>query len=104
MRLPRFRLRTMIIVVAIVGAPMGVLIERHRRFHRLASFHAARGGEGVWAPTRIRANGSDLVKWRIAREVWHYDLADKYREASLKPWLPVAPDPPEPPRPTAPRP
>jgi hypothetical protein len=32
-----------------------------------------------------------------ARERWAVRMADKYREAAERPWLPVEPDPPEPP-------
>src|SRR5262249_17034295 len=38
MRMPRFRLRTLMVVVAVAGLALG-LADRHRRFRRLAAYH-----------------------------------------------------------------
>jgi hypothetical protein len=82
----------MTIAVAIVGTVMGVLVDRHNRFRRLASYHAARGSHGPW----YTSLSSDTLLWRIDMEEWHASLADKYDRAAWHPWEPIAADPDQP--------
>lgn len=84
MHLPRFRVRTMMVVVATVAIVLGAkvgLMRRADHFHQLAEYH----------------------KYQAMRYVlndphgnWHWDMARKYRSAKKRPYLPVAPDQPKP--------
>ena len=97
MRPPRFRLRTLLVAVAVVAVVLGFVCwkrEMERRayvYQRRAFYHLVRGFDGVrdW----IRARRSPEVHRRV---VYHDALAKKWHRAWRYPWLPVEPDPPEP--------
>lgn len=110
MRPPRFRLRTLLIAVAVVSAAAGMMALR-RRSGRLAevaaTYRAAwqqhrdardRGipifvmdDAGVPAPTR-RLTDREADRW-----IEYYDArASRYERAARYPWLPVEPGPPPP--------
>ena len=91
MPFPRVRLtvRRMMVAVAIVGVGLGLLLQRRAVNLRLeAARHAGDGSlvslEEVYNPTTDA--GMDH----------HQAMAEKYRQAALHPWLPVASDPPDP--------
>jgi hypothetical protein len=99
-RLPRFRVRTLLIAVGVVallfwGAMMGTRSYVH---YRLASLYGAQGRR--WREIAVR----DLRNPASARSVaavWGLQIADdqaqlarKHRKAMWRPWTPVAPDPP----------
>ncbi|MDB5352076.1 MAG: hypothetical protein JWN86_3323 [Planctomycetota bacterium] len=92
--MPRFRftVRRMMVVVAIVAACLGWIVERHARFRRLSASHMSQA---------IEASGPDdpfhiALKIPSPEEEWRIGLAAKYARAARYPWLPVEPDPPEP--------
>ena len=101
MRLPRFRVRTLMVAVGVValliwGAMMG-----------LQSYHYAQRAEiyGRWEwqwrqlAQRDRARGttrSIAARWGFQLADYDAPLARKYRRAMWRPWIPVAPDPPPP--------
>ena len=113
MRFPRFRLRTLMTLVAIVA----MLLGRSVHFSNLARHHARER-------TRLISGDLDLYLVMapdprggpmhpdsglpIARVVvpirafvsYHLELEKKYDSASRYPWLPVAADPPSPPKPS----
>ena len=108
MRLPpaRFTIR-LLIALAILGTVLYPIIaeERQRRAEKellsLADYHASR----VWSAvacsrtsrcTFIDRNGRVMTSAEVRASAWHQKLAAKYREAALRPWLPVEPDPPMP--------
>ena len=103
MRLPRFRVRTLMIAIAVVtllvwGATMGI---RSYVYYRLARDYgtyerqwremALRDGEDP-----VRRTRSLAVKWGPQIADFYAPLSRKYRQAMWHPWIPVAPDPPAP--------
>ena len=101
---PRFRLRTLMIAVAVVALIMGVATKRERslRFKLLAASHAAK-----------EANFESLLRAMVTRnpleerfhatadylpQVIEYEriLKKKYEHAATHPWVTVQPDPPRP--------
>ena len=90
--LPRFRLRTLMVAVAIMGLACGGEAMRRRRaaFLARAEWHEGRSLD----PGLIFTKEGDL----LAAKPWayHRDMAAKYEQAASRPWLPVPPDPPEP--------
>jgi hypothetical protein len=91
MRLSHFRLRTLMIGVAIVGAILGLGVRLHARaeqYRRVAYEHERQVGL-MW--------GCLNDGHPSERESWHESLATKYRYHASHPWLPVQPDPPPPP-------
>jgi hypothetical protein len=90
MRVPRIRftVRRMMVAVAIMAVLLGLfgwmdrragLFRERRDFHRV-HWSAIDEGFEVEAPPAA----------------YHRAMAEKYRIAAERPWLPVAPDPPEP--------
>ena len=122
MQLPRIRLslRGMMLVIAVIGATLGLIEERRARFARIANAHAMERVNlqlselDVYIITKAKQIGEDRSpsvlaayerSWRealpLARFVEHHaQMSEKYERASSRPWLPVATDPPAPPRPT----
>ncbi len=105
MRPPRFRLRTMMILVAVLALSLSaaVLWLRREQYRRLAEVysltekvlrvdsHMARGTAAF--PLLDLSDSMD----RNARQADYYArLRRKYERAATRPWLPVAPDPPPP--------
>ena len=99
MRLPhmRFTIRRSMVAVAIAALILvtALWVVEMRRLS--SSFHQRYVSYSL-SGTRIE--GGPKKGWvrppPSAREVWLARMAEKYRVASLYPWLPVAPDPPEP--------
>ena len=92
MRRPRFRLRTLLILVAVVAVGLGGVLWMDRRAHhfrRIATEYRdmAKLLE-ISAATGSRQFGPDAVYCRA--------LQRKYEYAASHPWLPVAPDQTEP--------
>ncbi len=115
MRRLRWRVRTLMAGVALTAAALGLAAEIHRRgeaLRRLAAYHfqASRvlideAGEPLLCGTGLTAADFERIfcdrgekecrAYRAA--MYHYDLFEKYRLASERPWLSVASDPPAPP-------
>jgi hypothetical protein len=99
MRLPRFRVRTLMLAVGVVallvwGAMMGT---RSYDYYRLARFYSSQ--ERGWREGAARARGNPSEA-RTVEAVYgkqnadyYAPLAEKYRRAMWRPWMPVAPDP-----------
>jgi hypothetical protein len=126
MRLPHFRLRALMIAVAVLGLTLGGAIEAvrlarlSRSYRDRAAFHAAieesyrgtaaRYGDGHkvkgFRASADRHGDGDDVMYSMsadARMVPVRDIIDsqvkmrlKYEHAARYPWLPVGPDPPGP--------
>ena len=103
MRLPRFRVRTLMFAVGVVtlltwGAMMGT---RSYVYYRLARTYGTY--ERQWRELALR-HGEDpvgrtrsiAVKWGPQIADFHASMARKYRQAMWHPWIAVAPDPPAP--------
>lgn len=88
----RFRLRTLMIAVAVVALlAFGVtLIRNARRYRRTAVHHAI-----VSRIIEIEAGRAPTQSDR-ERAAYHSKLNDKYEHAASRPWLPLPPDPPPP--------
>jgi hypothetical protein len=102
MRLPRFRVRTLMLAVGVValliwGAMLGT---RSYVYYRLAMTYGTY--ERQWREMAVRDRGiptrkrSIAVKWGPQIAEFYAPLAQKYRRAMWRPWMPVAPDPPVP--------
>jgi hypothetical protein len=110
MRLPRFRLRTLMVAVAVLALLLmgGIMVWRSANYRRLAAFHeemerrqerAVRGIESLAQaatdPKDAAAARRDAAhEARIGR--YHAGLKAKYLRAAARPWESVAPDPPRP--------
>jgi hypothetical protein len=91
MRLPRFRVRTLLVLVAAVavliwGSLTGL---RSYGYYRRASFFASQ--EYGWR--QIAARGRSDVNFASECAEYFARLTRKYRRATWRPWMPVAPDP-----------
>ena len=91
MRLPRFRVRTLMVAVAVValliwGAMMGSLSYDYYRRARVYSIQE-RGWRASAARGRLPAEFTSECAEYFAQ------LTRKYRRAMWRPWLPVPPDP-----------
>ena len=93
MRLPRFRLRTLIAGVAVAALGLGVLAEllnRRARYLALAAPHAS-------FSVAFHPETKPEEKARLSRLMnWHAGFYEKYRRAADCPWLAVMPEPPMP--------
>jgi hypothetical protein len=98
MRPPRFRLRSLLIAVAILATLLGVGVKLRRdaaQYDRLSRRHS--GEAGAWELRLAgRVVGPSQARAILGRAHWHDAMAEKYRRAAARPWLPVAPDPPPP--------
>jgi hypothetical protein len=108
MHLPgvRFTIRQQMITIAIVGLPLGLFIveERQRRTSEflmsLATYHKSKTVAAIGC-SRTRCTFTDqsgkvLTSAEVNASGWHEQLAQKYRYAAVRPWMPVEPDPPRP--------
>src|SRR5689334_4499202 len=102
MRLPRMRVRSLMVFVAAVGTWAGVGLAGLRRFDRycrLAHLHevqfASLASRAAACATRYGHTEPPCEEY-FKRAAWHYELYIKYSNAAPQPWLPVPPDPPEP--------
>ena len=113
MRLPRFRLRTLLVAVAVAAAAMEavLMLQRAAAYRRLAERYAERERMHRDSAALATAEAEDLAErgsadgaslWRdraddnAAKAARSAELSRKYRRAAARPWLPVAPDPPPP--------
>jgi len=95
MRLPRFRLRTLMVAVAAAGLALAWVSVRARQLAALATYHAAEaraldrladhGSMSMGRPERRRVEIAG--EWRR-----HLDRAERCRRAASRPWLPVPAD------------
>jgi hypothetical protein len=99
MRLPRFRVRTLMLAVGVValllwGAMMGT---RSYVYYRRARFYSFE--ERGWRESAARARGNPSRARTVGAVYgpqiaeYYAPLAEKYRRATWRPWMPVAPDP-----------
>jgi hypothetical protein len=99
-RFPKFRIRTLMIAVAVLGIAFGGLAglqrmdQRRQRLRALARNHLVNrlAMEGLVAQKTAKA---DTERYRMRAE-YHHALNLKYQYAARHPWLPVSTDPPEP--------
>src|SRR5436309_1037307 len=110
MRLARFRLRTMMVAVAVVsiawvGAIRVLDLLELRDMYRRFEHEFGREGMLETAIASVRRLVSDsrrphmlraYVPLRSGRAAYYAALRRKYERAARYPWLPVAPDPPPP--------
>jgi hypothetical protein len=91
MRLPRFRVRTLMIAVAAAGLLIcGVtMVSRSLDYYRRARDF----GRQEWGWRRIASQGDRDAKFVSECVNYFARLTAKYRRAIWRPWLPVAPDP-----------
>jgi hypothetical protein len=89
MRPPRFRLRTLMIVVAIVGIVFG-LARRSAVYHQQAERQLQ-----ILEMEDFPSGPNDPLHFNLFIE-YHVRLMDKYNRAARYPWFPVPPDPPPP--------
>lgn len=93
MKLPWFRVRTMMIVAIAALAPLAVcayvmIYSRRSYFYERSAFHGSKA-KSIILETSLRGHDRAMARW-------HLDLAIKYQHAAENPWLPVEPDPPKP--------
>jgi hypothetical protein len=91
MRMPRFRVRTLMLAVGVVallvwGAMMGT---RSYDYYRRARIF----GEYERGWREIAARDRGWAKFGSQCAEYYAPLARKYRRAMWRPWMPVAPDP-----------
>jgi len=97
MPIPRFRIRTLMIAVAVVAGSLVSIpraYEHNRQCMQKAAFYGMRHGQGVAA--RQAAGGRLLDKADDAGVEWFEFMERKYRRAAWMPWLLLWPDPPDP--------
>jgi hypothetical protein len=83
----RFRVRSLLVAVAIAGVILGGLAElqrRRERFREIADHHAFNG-------YYCSLYGNPEL------DQWHAKMHEKYERAAARPWLLVEADPPAPP-------
>ena len=104
MRVPKFRIRTLMIAVAALGIAFGGLAglqrmdQRRQRLLVLARHHLQQAVVNrltLQGSVAHRAAKADTERYRMRAE-YHHGLNLKYKYAALHPWLPVSSDPPEP--------
>ena len=108
---PRFRLRTLMVAVAVAAVPLALLAvsgSRRQRFRRLAAEYDSRvvGIHAVWAEGKkyryFHINPSSAASTPATRilqerrDLWNINLCINYRAAAEHPLWPVPPDPPRP--------
>jgi hypothetical protein len=104
MQLPRIRIsvRASVVAIALVAVLFGLLARRAMAL-ALADFHESRTVVTGWACSKTSCQricetreGKPATAKDIRNSNWHSKLADKYRLAAGRPWLPIEADPPEP--------
>lgn len=85
------RVRTLMIIVAIIGILLGMPIELARRYLRYSGIAAA---HATIAGSLLRGGPRSELDARRAR--WHFTLFAKYSELAKTPWRIADPDSPEP--------
>ena len=102
MRLPHFRVRTLMLAVGIVALLVWCAMSGTRSYvyYRLAREYGIQ--ERFWREHAIRDRGnparvrSVAAVWRLEIAKYYAPLARKHRRAMWRPWAPVEPDPPVP--------
>jgi hypothetical protein len=102
MRLPRFSVRTLMLAVVVVALLVwgGMVGMRWYVYYTLATTYGTY--EREWREMAVRDRGipassrSVAAKWGPQIAEYYAPLAQKYRRAMWRPWIPVAPDPPAP--------
>jgi hypothetical protein len=91
MRLPHFRVRTLMLAVGVVALLIwgGMTGTRSYVYYTLAREYGA--NERGWRKTAARDRG--WAKFGSECAEYYAQLARKYRRAMWRPWMPVAPDP-----------
>lgn len=98
MPVPRCRIRTLMMAVAVVAMPLSavsICMTRAARFRQLSAEHESKTRIGA-TPIVFWNGGTPVCDQLTLLGAWHAEMAEKYLEASLRPWLPVPPDPPPP--------
>ena len=93
MRLPSYRVRTLMIAVGVVALLIWSAI---MAFHSYDYYRRAReygANESGWRAIADRPDQPGGPKFHLQCVEYYSQLAGKYRRAMLCPWLPVAPDP-----------
>jgi hypothetical protein len=100
MHLPRMTTRRLMIAVAAIGLTLGGAVEVYRLAYRLRLRYDDFLDRAQWHSGIVftwnagwRNTPSGATSRRIA---YHAAMAEKYRQAARRPWLPVEPDPPPP--------
>jgi hypothetical protein len=93
--IPQFTVRQLMVAVAIAGIVLGVTIERHNRFRKIAAHHQAEFKK-ILSGLPFHFSGDSSLDPKMRRLEWHEPMRLKYERAARYPWLPVGPDPPEP--------
>jgi hypothetical protein len=108
MRLPRYRLRTLLIAVAVAALGIGTIVGLARRrdsYLRQAAHHRELGSDAWMHASSIERRylhwgPSEPERAEMAayerRGDYHAALQAKYERAARYPWLPVEQDRPEP--------
>lgn len=106
---PRWRLRTLIVCVALIGAVLGGVVSLYRRsqsFERLAAYHGQTCHQLYESLQPLPETSTTVELIRIMKSqrpkdvetleaAFYHDLMEhKYAAAARQPWLPVPPDPP----------
>jgi hypothetical protein len=94
--MPRMRLRTAMLVVAVLAVILGVgvgLWRRARRFQTLALQYGREANrlENTWANSGSMSPGDAAVL--MERVHWNDAVAAGYRFAAARPWVPFNPEP-----------
>lgn len=94
MRLPRFRLATLMMAVAVVAIAVGIPMERYHRFGKTADHFRAEVERFLSVtPYQHLMSYSERDDRRLD---WLCAMRLKYERAARYRWIPVPPDPPEP--------
>lgn len=104
MRLARFRLRTVMMLVVAIAVVLGLRVgikRRRERFDRLTLHHSDETSR-----LYLRSMGRSMDKMEddsvldldrrnelCCQAHWHDKVAELYRQAALRPWIPFEPDP-----------
>jgi hypothetical protein len=103
MRVPRFKIRFLLVLTAVIALSLGLAIDRWRQnssYHRLAVRHRA-----MAASLKEQVDQAVARSYRTplrtaakleADRAYHAALASKYMQAKWTPWVGVPPDPPPP--------
>jgi hypothetical protein len=92
--IPRFTVRRLMGSVAMVGVVLGISIERHQRFGKIAAHYRSEFEElPSITPYEHFMSFTERDNRRLE---WLFAMSAKYERAARYPWLPVGPDPPKP--------
>jgi|GEM_PF-7019192 len=99
----RIKLRTLILLVAVIGLPIGLTLNRRSRFQRLADYHQKYASE-LDINYDHKSDTLYFIGFKVPpiqrlsknRSIWHMQMFQKYQKAAVRPWMPVeaGPSPP----------